>query len=372
MNIPFVDLKEDYKLVKREIDAAIQKVFDRGIFATGPEGEKFEQEFKEYLKVKHCVLVNSGTDALILGIRALDLPYGSEVIIAANSFFATALGATENNLKPVFADSSQNDFGINLEDLKKKINSRTKAIIITHLYGQPEKIDEINSIIKKSGKKIYLIEDACQAHGATYKNKKVGTFGIFGAFSFYPTKNLGAYGDGGAIVTSDNKLSQKYQLLKNYGQKDKYKHETSGVNSRLDEIQAAILRVKLKYLDLQNEKRAKIASLYTKLLADLSAQIKTPQEFAQRQSVHHLYVIQTKKRDQLQKYLAKKGVATLIHYPIPLHLQKAFSYLKYKKGDLSTAEKIANEILSLPIYPQMTTDQVAYVSQQIKQFYKKN
>lgn len=367
--IPFVDLKAQYQIIKREINEAIGKTIKNFQFIQGEGVKLFEKEFARYLNVRYCITVNSGTDALILGIRALELKPGDEIIVPVNTFIATALGVSENGLKPVFVDIDD-DYGINLDDLKRKINSRTKAIILVHLYGQPDKIDEVKEIIKKTGKKIYLIEDACQAHGADYKGIKVGNFGIFAAFSFYPGKNLGAYGDGGAIVTNDKKLAEKYRLLREYGQIKKYYHQTLGVNSRLDTIQAAILRVKLRYLDRWNKLRQKHAKLYTEILNKNLPFIKTPKEFPERRSVYHLYVIRVKKRDQLFNYLQNKGVQALIHYPIPLHLQEAYKFLGYKKGDFPIAEKVASEILSLPMFPELKLDFIRKEIKLILNFYK--
>jgi len=367
--IPFVDLKIQYRLLKKSIDRAIADVIASSQFIGGTQVESFEQEFGKYLGITHCISVNSGTDALILGLRALGLRPGDEVIIPVNTFIATALGATENNLKPVFVDIDPDDDYISLNDLKNKITGKTKAIIVVHLYGQPEKLNEIHKIILDSGNSIYLIEDASQAHGAEYSGNKVGTFGIFSAFSFYPGKNLGAYGDGGAIVTNNDSLAQKYRLLREYGQKVKYFHDSRGINSRLDAIQAAILRVKLAKLDYWNEQRRTIASEYNKKLYHLADYVKTPTEYPDRKSVYHLYVIKAIKRDKLLHFLKTRGIQTLIHYPKPLHLQCAFSYLKYQKGDFPYAEKFSDQIVSLPIYPGLTSSQIDYVTSTIHQFY---
>ncbi|MBI5122343.1 DegT/DnrJ/EryC1/StrS family aminotransferase [Candidatus Roizmanbacteria bacterium] len=368
--IPFSDLKSQYLHIKRNINTAIKRVINNGQFIGGLEVEKFEKEFARYLKVKYVICVNSGTDALIIGIRGLNLKTGDEVIVPANTFIATALAVSENGARPVFVDIDKNDFGINLNDLKNKINKKTKAIIIVHLYGQPDKIDEIKKIIKNTGRKIHIIEDACQAHGAIYKGKRVGNFGIFSAFSFYPTKNLGAYGDGGAIVTNDHKLAENYRLLRQYGSDKKYFHKTFGVNSRLDTLQAAVLGVKLKYLDNWNKKRQVIANLYTKYLNKMVPEVNTPNEFSDRKSVFHIYLIRTKKRNKLANYLKKRGVLTFIHYPLPLHLQKAYDYLGYKHGDFPNTEKASEEILSLPMYEYMTKKQIKYVVKSIKEFSK--
>ena len=368
--IPFTDLKSQYSHVKREVNTAIKRVINNAQFIGGLEVEKFEKEFARYLKVKYVIGINSGTDALIIGIRGLNLKTNDEVIVPANTFIATALAVSENGARPVFVDIDENDFGINLDDLKNKINEKTKAIILVHLYGQPDKIDEIKEIIKNTGRKIHIIEDACQAHGAIYKGKRVGNFGIFSAFSFYPTKNLGAYGDGGAIVTNDHKLAEKYRLLRQYGSDKKYFHKTFGVNSRLDTLQAAVLGVKLKYLDNWNKKRQAIANLYTKYLNKMVPEVNTPNEFSDRKSVFHIYLIRTKKRNKLANYLKKRGVLTLIHYPLPLHLQKAYDYLGYKYGDFPNTEKASEEILSLPMYEYMTKKQIKYVVKSIEEFYK--
>jgi dTDP-4-amino-4,6-dideoxygalactose transaminase len=369
MNVPFVDLKTQYKALKKEMDKAISDVITNARFIQGREVAQFENEFAEYLGAQYCIGVNSGTDALILGIRALGLKDGDEVIVPVNTFIATALGVSENRLKPVFVDSDKNDHGMDLNDLKKKITSRTKAIIAVHLYGQPEKIDEIQKIIRDSGKSIYLIEDACQAHGVLYKGKKVDTFGIFSAFSFYPGKNLGAYGDGGAIITNNEAVAGKCRMLREYGQKEKYIHGSLGINSRLDTIQAAVLRVKLVHLDAWNIKRQAIALYYTKQIKKYLPHVETPAFFPDRQSVFHLYVIQADKRDALLTHLVKQNIQALIHYPIPLHLQKAYAYLGYRKGDFPNAEYSAGRILSLPIYPELTKDQIDFVIKIIREFY---
>jgi len=369
MKQPFLDLNAQYKSLKNEIDQAILNTLNKSIFVGGEEVDMFEKEFSEYLGVKHCIAVNSGTDALILGIRALNLPLDSEIIVPANTFIATALGVSENGLKPVFCDIDENDNGINLDDLKRKITSRTRAIILVHLYGQPDKIDEVKKIIKKSKRDIYLIEDACQAHGADYKGKKVGNFGIFSTFSFYPGKNLGAYGDGGAIVTNNKKLADKYYLLRQYGSRRKYYHESFGVNSRLDSLQAAVLRAKLKHLNRWNEKRSELAQKYNSLFGSIP-EIVTPQLFPERESVFHVYALRSKKRDALRSYLERMGVQTLIHYPLPLHLQKAYRWLGYRKGELPKLERIAKELISLPLYPEMKKSSIIRVSKGIQSFFK--
>ncbi len=364
--IPFVDLKTQYYAIEPEITAAMKRVFEKGQFIGGEEVEKFEDEFARYTGSKHCIALNSGTDALILGMKALNLEPGSEVIIPANTFFATALAATENGLKPVFVDASP-DYGMDTVDLKKKITDRTRAVIPVHLYGQPDDLDAVERVI--NGKNILLVEDAAQAHGSEYNGKKAGSRGVFGVYSFYPGKNLGAYGDGGAIVTQDDKLADQYRLLREYGSRKKYYHEILGRNTRLDTMQGAILRVKLGHLDEWNAKRRKIAAFYDNALGNLAPHVITPVTHDNRTHMYHVYVVRAQKREELQHYLASKGITTLIHYPYPLHLQTAFSYLGYKQGDLPIAEKLAGEILSLPMYPELTEEMAAYVAAAVKEFY---
>lgn len=371
MNIPFVDLQSQYQGIKKEIDVAVGTVLSHTKFIQGPEVSQFEKEFAKFIHAKECIGLNSGTDALILGIRALGLTPHDEIILPVNTFIATALGISENKLKPVFVDIDKNDYGMDLEDLKKKITPRTKAIIVVHLFGQPEKIDEIKKIIRKTKQKIYLIEDACQAHGAKYKGKRVGTFGIFSAFSFYPGKNLGAYGDGGAIVTNSATLAKKCRMLREYGQEKKYVHKTVGINSRLDTLQAAILLVKLKHLEDWNKKRQKMARYYSELLREAFPKMKTPLLAKDRLSVFHLYVVEIEKREALLRFLHDEGVQALIHYPIPLHMQAPYKSLGYKKGDFPNIEYAASRILSLPMFPELTQNQAKYVVNSIKKFYEK-
>ncbi len=369
MKVPFVDLKIQYRNLKKDLDRAIREVFAKSQFVQGQEVSLFEKEFAKYLGVKHCIAVNSGTDALILGFRALNLSPGDEVIVPVRTYIATAIGASENGLRPVFVDMDPKDSGMDLTDLKKKISPKTRAIIAVHLFGQPEKIDEIKKIIQASGRKIHLIEDACQAHGAEFHGKKVGTFGIFAAFSFYPGKNLGAYGDGGAVTTNSAALARNIRLLREYGQRKKYVHDTIGVNSRLDTLQAAILRTKLPHLAAWNATRQTWAQYYSERLRGIVK--KTPPYFADRTSVFHLYVVEVPRRNALIKELKKQGIVTLIHYPTPLHMQKAYKYLGYKKGDFPEAEKASRRIVSLPMYPDLTKKQVDFVIQTIQKFYAK-
>ena len=368
MRVPFVDLIAQYKQNVTNVNSIIRNVFDEGLFIGGKQVSIFEANFARYIGVNHCVSLNSGTDALIFGTRALGLTTGDEMIFPANTYYATLLAAKANGLKPILCEINPDDYGYEIVKLKKLITSRTKAIMVVHLYGQPDKIDEIQSLIKKSGRKIHIIEDACQAHGAKLHSKRVGSYGSFSAFSFYPSKNLGAYGDGGAITTNDEALEKRLRRVKEYGQSKKYHHDSIGFNSRLDTLQASILTYKLKQLDSWNEKRQSHAKLYDKMLENIPDVI-TPKVFSNRKSVYHLYVIRTKQRDKLQKFLKARDIDTQIHYPFPVHLQNAWKNLKYKKGDFPVAELLSNEILSLPMYPELTERQIRYVCISIMNFF---
>lgn len=367
MNVRYLDLEAQYSAIKPEIDDVFKEILKTMRFVGGNEVDAFETEFASFLGTKHVISVNSGTDALLLGIEALHLSPGDEVIIPVNTFYATAVAVVRNNLRPVFVDVDGH-YGMSLTDLRKKITKKTKAIIAVHLYGQPEDIHGIQTIIRETDKGIRFIEDACQAHGAMYGSKKVGSFGVFSAFSFYPGKNLGAYGDGGAIATNDDGLAKKYRLLREYGQTSKYHHGSIGINSRLDSLQAAVLRKKLTHLAAWNIQRRANAAYYNDCLEDCK-DVVTPALLPDRQSVFHVYAIRGRNRDALCRYLKDHGVDTLIHYPVPLHLSGAFSYLDYKKGDFPVGEQHADELLSLPMYPELTHGQIDYVASTIKRFY---
>ena len=368
MHVPFVNLSTQFKEHETNIYSIIKNVLDKGLFIGGEEVISFEHSFARYIGTKHCVSLNSGTDALILGTRALGFSAPDEIIFPSNTYYATILAAVANGVKPVLSEVDADDFGYDLSTLKIKINTRTKAIMVVHLYGQSDKIGEIQSLIKKTGRKIHIIEDACQAHGAKFGTKRVGGFGTFSAFSFYPSKNLGAYGDGGAITTNDQQLASKIRRLKEYGQSSKYRHESVGFNSRLDTLQAAVLSYKLEQLDGWNKKRQDLSKIYHTMLG-IIPDITLPNVYKDRKSVYHLFVIRTKQRDALQKYLQEKGVATQIHYPYPIHMQNAWKFLKYKQGDFPVAEKLSEEILSLPMYSELTERQVRYVCISILNFF---
>lgn len=363
MNIPFVDLKCQYDSIKDEINIKINEVLQNTHFILGENVEAFEKEFANYCGVKYGVGVASGSDALALSLKAFRISKGDEVITVPNTFIATVDAISRNGAKPVFVNVDPETYNIDVNKIEEKITDNTKAIIPVHLYGQPVDMVQIVKIAREYD--LRIIEDACQAHGAEYKGKKVGSLGDIGCFSFYPSKNLGTYGDGGMVVTNDGKIAEEIKMLRNYGQSKKYYHDCIGYNSRLDEIQAAILRVKLKYLDGWNDKRRKHAKLYNELLENVSG-IETPIEKDYVKHVYHLYVIRCKDRDELQQYLSSKGVSTGIHYPIPVHLQKAYEHLEYKHGNFPITEKFSKEILSLPMFPELTENEIEVVVGLIK------
>jgi len=355
MNIPFLDLQRQYVQIKTEIDMAIGRVVNKQFFILGEGLALFEKEFALYLGSKYVVGVGSGTDALILALRALGIKKGDEVITQPNSFIATTLAITEIGATPIFVDVDPDSYQIDVILIESKITKKTKAILPVHLYGAPCEINKIMNIAKKHH--LFVIEDACQSHGATLNGKMTGTFGDIGTFSFYPGKNLGAYGDGGALCTDNEDIYKKLLKLRNYGQTKKYFHDEIGVNTRLDEIQAAILRVKLKYLDRWNKKRNKVAQKYCEGLKI----IKKQKIIEGGISNYHVFTVQAEKRDELIEHLKQKGINTIIHYPTPIHLQKCYEYLGYKIGAFPTTELISSEIISLPIYPELTIPEIEYV-----------
>lgn len=367
-NIPLVDLKKQHDFLHQEIKVSLETIFKSTSFIKGPFLEEFEDNFAKFLGVKHCIGVASGTDALHLSLLALGIREGNEVLLPVNTFIATAYAILYVGAKPVFVDVDPETFNIDVNAIESKITKNTKAIIPVHLYGQPAQMDKIMLLAKKY--KLAVVEDACQAHGAVYKGEKIGSFGNLAAFSFYPSKNLGAYGDGGAITTNSSKLYNLIKSLREYGSTSKYTYDRVGINSRLDAIQAAILLIKLKHLDEWNNKKQKLAAYYNKRINKEIPFIKTPFINSQSTSVYHLYVIKTPKRNQLAKYLNSHGIQTGIHYPIPLHLQQSLKFLGYKKGDFSVAEALSREILSLPIYPELTYKEQDYIVKSIKTFFK--
>jgi dTDP-4-amino-4,6-dideoxygalactose transaminase len=374
--VPFFDLTRQYKEIEEEVLSATRRVFEKGRFILGEEVSAFEEEFAQYCRVQYGVGVNSGTDALYLAFKAAGIGEGDEVITVAHSFVASAIAISLAGAKPIFVDIDPETYTLSLDSLERLLKKRkakgglhkVKAILPVHLYGHPAEVDGIMEIASQYH--LAVIEDACQAHGAEFQGKRAGSFGAMGCFSFYPTKNLGAYGDGGMVVTNNKKLYETLSLLRCYGEKKKYQHHLKGGNSRLDEIQAAILRVKLKYLDRWNKERRKKASIYKDILEGTGVIL--PDEKDWTRHVYHLFVIRTKMRDGLQAFLKTKGIDTLIHYPIPIHLQKAYKELGYQRGDLPVTEKCSREILSLPFFPELREEEMEEVEKQIKEFFKGN
>ncbi len=366
MNIKFVDLPLQNKFLKKEIMSTIEEVVDEADFNMGKRLELFEKKFARFVGKKYSVGVNSGTDALLLSLKAYGIGRGDEVITAPNSYFSTAMVILNVGATPIFADINPQSYTIDPKKIEKVLTAKSKAIIPVHLYGQAADMSEIIKIAKKFN--LVIIEDACQAQGTTYKGKPVPVSDC-GAFSFFPGKNLGAYGDGGLVATDDRNIYEKLLYLRNDGSKIKYEHNMLGIKSRLDTFQAAILEVKLAYLKKWNTNRKKNAKLYSTLLKNLPLKQIPGESLAGH--VFHLYVIETQKRNELQKFLLKRGIETLIHYPIPIHLQKPFRDLGYKEGDFPITEEKSHHILSLPMYPELTEKQIRYIASSIRDFFKK-
>lgn len=362
--IPFFDLKLQYEGIKEEIDIAIGRVLRRGNFILGEEVRTFEKEFAKFLKVRFAIGLGSGTFSLFLSLKALEIEKGDEVITTPNTYIATADAIFHAGAKPVFVDVEDDTFNIDPTKIEEKITDKTKAILPIHLYGHPADMGPILEIAEKHDLK--TIDDAAQAAGSEYKGKKIGSIGDITAFSFYPTKNLGAYGDGGMVTTNDSEIAERIELLRNYGQKVKYYHILRGFNSRLDEIQAAILRVKLKKLEEWNKLRRKNAKLYNDLLRDTG--VITSVERQNSKHVYYLYVIRSSQRNKLQEWLKTNEIDTMIHYPIPIHLQDAYKDFGHKRGDFPITEKCADEILSLPMYPELKPEQIEKIADCIRNF----
>lgn len=357
MDIPFLDLKSQHIAIKNDLQAAFEDIIDSGWYIQGDALEKFEAEFAIYCCTKYCIGVGNGLDALHLILRAMEIGLGDEVIVPTNTFIATWLAVSYAGATPVPVEPDPMTHNIDPQRVRDAITSKTKAIIPVHLYGNPADMDEINAIARQYGLKV--IEDAAQAHGATYHNKKVGSLGDAASFSFYPGKNLGAIGDGGAITTDNPKLAESLKVLRNYGSRKKYEHLVLGFNSRLDEIQAAFLRVKLKHIDEWNARRRVIANRYLSEFQNINLEL--PQLSKDCEPVWHLFVVRSQQRERLRDYLTQYGVETMIHYPTAPHLQPAYANLGFRKGNFPIAEQLQDEVLSLPIYPQMTEDQVSQV-----------
>ena len=350
--------------IKIELMTDFKRVLNSNWFIGGSEDSNFEREFAIYSGRKHCIGCGNGLDAIMLSLKALGITNGDEVIVPSNTFIATALAVSYTGAIPVFVEPRISTYNINPSLIEKSITEKTKAIIVVHLYGQPAEMDEILSIAKKHN--LYVIEDCAQAHGALYKGKKIGQFGVLAAFSFYPGKNLGALGDAGAVITDDDELAEKVRALGNYGSAEKYNHIYQGNNSRLDEIQAAFLTTKLKHLDRWNRERQRIAQRY--LSEIINPYINLPSKVDDVQPVWHIFAIRCKERNRLEKYLNEKGIGTNKHYPIPLHLQKAYEDLYIPQGAYPIAEEISSTELSIPMYYGMTEGEINYVIETINTF----
>ncbi|NJP06012.1 MAG: DegT/DnrJ/EryC1/StrS family aminotransferase [Chloroflexaceae bacterium] len=365
--IPFVDLKAQYHSLEQEITEASAHVLQSCGYILGKEVGLFEQEFAEYCEVAHAIGVDSGTSALELAVRACGIGPGDEVITATNTFIATVLSISHSGATPVLVDHDPQTYNIDIGAIERAITPRTRAIIPVHLYGQPADMDPILELAQKHN--LIVLEDAAQAHGARYKGKRTGTFGHAAAFSFYPAKNLGACGDGGMVVTNDPQIADSVQMLRNYGQRKKYYHELQGFNRRLDTLQAAILSVKLRHLDDWNAARRRHATLYNTLLADVEPVV-TPTVADYAEHVWHLYVVRVPDRTSFMQYLGEHQIATGIHYPVPVHRQQAYENLGYAPGSLPISEEYADHIVSLPMFPELTSESVHYVVDTIKAFFQ--
>ena len=365
MKIPFATFKPMHDEIRKDLDQAYNKVIDSNYFIQGKECELFEKEFADYCNAKYCVGVATGLDALYLILRAMNIGNGDEVIVPSNTYIATALAVSYCGATPIFVEPELETYNINPALIEEKITDQTKAIIAVHLQGRPADMDAVNEIAKKHN--LYVIEDAAQAHGTEYKGQKVGTLSDAAGFSFYPGKNLGALGDGGAVVTNNKEIADKVRALGNYGSDYKYHHIYKGTNSRLDEMQSAFLRVKLPYLDKWNEYRRNVANKYFEGIKNplIKLPLKDSEDY---RHIYHVFVIRCAKRDELEKYLNENGIGTVKHYPIPMHLQEAYKDLNIKEGSLPIAEEISKTVLSIPMYYGMTDEEVNYVIDKLNAF----
>ena len=358
MPIQILDLKAEYKSLKQEIDQAVLDVLESGAFILGPNVSALEKEIAAYVGTKHALAVASGTDALFLSLKALGIKEGDEVILPTLTFIATAEAVSYTGAKPVFVDSDPVTHNIDISGIEKAMTKKTKAIMPVHLWGLPADMDEVAAVAKKHGLKV--VEDCAQAIGASYNGKKTGSFGDAAGFSFFPTKNLGAYGDAGIITTSDDEVYEKLKLLHLHGSKSRGVHEVIGYNSRLDEIQAAILRIKLRHIDRWNDDRRRHAAIYNEMFGGSS--IKSPCEPKGCRHVYHQYTIELADREKVREGLAKEGITSFVYYPNPVHIQQAYQDLGYKTGDFPVSEKIGASMLSLPVYPQLPDTDVKKVA----------
>ncbi len=366
MQIPILDLKAQYATIKDEVMRAVTDVCQSQMLCLGPAVEQFEKEIAAYCGAKYAIGVSSGSDALLVSLMALDIKPGDEVITTPFTFFATAGAVRRLGAKPVFVDVDSDTFNIDTAGIEAKITDKTRAIIPVHMFGQVAQMKPITEIAKRHN--LAVIEDAAQAIGATQDGKKCGAFGDLGCFSFYPTKNLGAFGDGGLVVTNDEKLAEKVRLLRTHGENPRYFYHVIGGNFRLDAIQGAVLGVKLKYLDKWNEKRRQNAAIYDRIFANTL--VKTPKVDSDNVSTYHQYTVKVPERDRLQQFLTENKIGSGVFYPKPLHLQDCFAELGYKDSDFPVAEQLCGEVLSLPIYPELTKEQIEYVAKTILKFYQ--
>ena len=366
MKVPFADLRALHAPIKAELAQVFERVLGSNSFVLGPEVQQFEAAFAKYLGVEHCIAVTNGTAALHLALLALGIGPGDEVITVANTFIATAEAISAVGARPVFVDVDPRYYNMDVNAVAKAITPKTRAVIPVHLYGQTADMDPILELAKQHN--LAVIEDACQAHGAEYKGRKAGTMGTMACFSFYPGKNLGALGEGGAVVTNDVKFAQQIRMLRDHGSVKKYEHSFPGYNLRMEGLQGGFLAAKLPYLDEQNEARRGAAETYKRLLAN--SDIVPPEVMPNAKHIYHLYIVQADDRDALKQYLAEQGIETGLHYPVPLHLQKAYADLGYRAGDFPIAESLARRILSLPMFPTITREQIEYVCSAVREFAK--
>lgn len=367
MSVPFVDLRAQYAQIREQVDEQMHEVLDRATFVGGPQVVAFEEAFAAYVGVRHAIGVANGTDALLLALKAFGVGPGDEVITAANTFIATAEAIVHAGARPVFVDIDPRTYTLDVSGIERAITPRTKAVIPVHLYGHPAELTPILEIAHRHG--VPVIEDAAQAHGAEYRGRRVGAWGHAACFSFYPTKNLGAFGDAGAVVTNDDRIALTVRKLRDHGSLKKYEHDLIGYNSRLDALQAAVLRVKLKYLDQWNEMRRENARVYDNSLSEVPG-IVMPLTLDESKHVYHLYVIRVERgsRDDLQQYLRVRGIQTSIHYPEPLHRTAPLGHLRYQEGDFPVAEMCAKAILSLPMYPGLEKRLIEYVARHVRNY----
>jgi dTDP-4-amino-4,6-dideoxygalactose transaminase len=361
MHVPFVDLRAHHAAIRSDVELAVRALLDRGDFILGGEVQRFEAEYAAFIGTRHAIGVGTGLSAIELALRGFGIGAGDEVITPANTFIATVLAIMGVGATPVFVDMDPATYAIDARAIAAAVTSRTRAIVPVHLYGQPVDLDAVMAVAARHN--LLVIEDAAQAHGARYRDRRAGSIGHAAAFSFYPSKNLGAIGDAGMITTSDDAAAEKIRLLHNYGQRVKYHHAIAGTNSRLDTVQAAVLRIKLPHLDAWNAARRRHAAAYA---ARLAGHVQTPGEAANVEHIYHLYVIETGRRDAVQKALKSRQIDTGIHYPVPAHLQEACAPLGYKSGQFPATEAAAARVLSLPMYPELTDQQIEYVADAVR------